>query len=290
MGQKMGRQAAQNGRMTRLRQALGADIDLRGHSIHSNRPLIAVTSSRLGNDPLLHRHVCQFLVRCLLDCRQREASLLIAAGSAIESWATRAAELLAVPIVVLSVDPDDESADILVTSRNTDAISRDAVVIALADRVDAVYVRRSGTVERCLRARIKTLCDASTRVAVCLSHQCAAPGLIAEGAIGWFHTSANSDRHTWDNSGKDHCLQEFDRHEHPQENCIWNVTDRWTRTDGRWLIHCTRQCDGAWPGETERQYRDSMILGDGSTLKRTALDTLIRILRSGQLVAGATAT
>ncbi len=152
--------------------------------------MIAVTSSRLGHDSGLHRHVCQFLTRCLLDCRQRNAALLVASGSAIETWATRAAELFAVPIVKLSVDSDDDHADIVIGSNSGEPLSRDATIIALADRVDAVYVRRGGIVERCLRARVEDRCDASTRVAVSLTRQCAAPGLIAVGAIGWFHGTA----------------------------------------------------------------------------------------------------
>lgn len=265
-------------RITRLQRAVGPVILSRSEPIESPHPLIAVTSSRLGHDSSLRRHVCQFLSRCLLDCRQRNAVLLVASGSAIEAWATRAAELFAVPVVRLSVDPNDDLADIVIGTARDEPLSRDATLIALADRVDAVYVRRGGTVERCLQARVEDRCDASTRVAVSLTRHCAASGLIAAGAIGWFHSSAKSDRcKLFSTDGDDSRLEE-------------TRSDEWTRTDGQWLIHCTRQCDGAWPGETQRQYRDSILLGDESSASRGPLDALIRIVRSGQLVAGATAT
>ena len=282
--------AAHNERMTRLQQALGPVTVLRPDGLLSPCPLIAVTSSRLGHDPHLHRQVCQFLVRCLLDCRQREASLLIALGSAIESWATRAAELFAVPIVNLSVNPGDDRADILVASPRGDALSRDSVMIALADRVDAVYVRRKGTVERCLRDRVERRGDVSTRVAVCSTRQCAASDLIAAGAIGWFHARAKSDGRARDSRDVGHWPASGIGPGEGIENSVSGASDSWARTDGQWLIHCTRRSDGAWPGETERQYRDWVLLGDESSAKRSALDALVRIVKSGQLVAGATAT
>ncbi len=275
----MGPESSRNERVARLQRAVGPVIVSRGESIESSNPLVAVTSSRLGHDAGLHRHVCQFLTRCLLDCRQRNASLLVTTGSAIENWAIRAAELFAVPVVKLSVDPNDDLAETVILSQSGEPLSRDAVTIAVADRVDAVYVRRGGTVERCLRARVEDRCDASTRVALSLTRHCAASGLIAVGAIGWFHGSATTEHSSEESSSSlDSRLVQT------------QSDDEWTRTDGQWLIHCTRRRDGAWPGETVRQYRDSILLGDESCASRSPLDALIRIIRSGRLVAGATAT
>lgn len=268
-----------NRRIARLCGAVGAVTVSRGGVADSVDSLIAVTSSRLGHDPALHRHVCLFLCRSLLDCRQRHASLLVASGSAIEPWALRAAELFAVPVVRLSVDAKDETADIVVRPVEGERLSRDAVLIAVADRVDAVYVRRGGTIDDCLRRRIDERGDASTRVAVSMMPKCAAAGLIAAGAIGWFHVRDKAGTGNVEGST-------LDRTEFEQ-----NVADdAWTRTDGKWLVHCTRGCDGAWPGETERQYRDSILIGDESSIRRAPLDALARIVRSGQLVAAATAT
>lgn len=286
----MGLGSGPNERITRLQQAVGPVNVSRGDVLESPQPLIAVTCSRLGHDVQLHRHVCQFLTRCLLDCRQRRAVLMIATGSAIESWATRAAELFAVPVVKLSVDPHDQLADIVVCSQRGERLSHDAAIIAVADRVDAVYVRRRGIVESCLRTRVEQRCDASTRVAVSSTPQCAAAGLIAAGAIGWFHSATRSAGHLPNHAEAQPSQPDrFDGADgHPDHRCP--ESEAWIRTDGQWLIHCTRQRDGAWPGETERQYRDSVLLGDDSSARRGALDALIRIVKSGQLVAGAKAT
>jgi hypothetical protein len=264
-------------RIRSLRDAVGR-VDV-SHPAGAD-PLIAVSSSRLGHDSRLHRNVCQFLCRSLLDCRHRGASLLVASGSAIEPWAVRAAELFAVPLIRLSVNRDDQSAEIVVRSRDGAPLSRDAAVIGLADRVDAVYVRSGGTIERCLRQRVNDRRDASTRVAVAMTETCAAADLIAAGAIGWFRSTACEDRRGVRNAID---LEGQSCHATPR-------SDSWTRTDGKWLIHCTRGRPGAWPGETERQFRDSILLGDESSQSRQPLDALTRIVRCGRIIAGATAT
>ena len=174
-----------NERIRRLRDVGPVALARSPPSIPSG-PLIAVTSSRLGRDASLHRHACKFLCRSLIDCRQRGGTLLIAAESAIAPWAIRAAELFAVPLLTLSVAPRQTSSDIVVSS-TAGEISSDLVAIAIADRVDAVYVRRGGRIEHCLRSRIEDRADVSTRVAVSALGRCAAIRLIAAGGIGWFH-------------------------------------------------------------------------------------------------------
>lgn len=271
-------------RICRLCEAVG-EVELT-HPL-TTEPLIAVTSSRLGHDWRLHRDVCQFLCRCLLDARTRNASLLVASGSAIEPWAARAAELFAVPLLRMSVyspstDSRDPSVEIVARSPNGSRLSRDAAVIGLADRVDAVYVRPGGTIERWLRRRIELRGDATTRVAMTSIGHCAAPALIAVGAIGWFRLTVGSVETNLDAAGD---VGEKDAED---ETVVADESDAWTRTDGQWLIHCTRGRWGAWPGETDRQYRDSILLGDESSPRRGPLDALERIVRGGRIVAGAT--
>ncbi len=229
---------------------------------------VAVVSSRLGHDIDLHRHVCRFLTRSLLDCRTRNATLIIATGSAIEPWATRAAELFGVKALRIAIGKDDPSADHFLPSEKR---PRDTFVIELADRVDAVYVRTGGNVEKGLRQRINRLHDASTRVAITSDSKCAAAGLIASGAIGWFYSvSANKPPVT------------------PPPD--FGENDQWTRTDGQWLVHCTRGPKANWPDETVRQYRDSILIGDDSSTDRQPIDALCRIIGSGRLIATSTAT
>jgi hypothetical protein len=267
----MGKNSVWDQRGERLRDAVGAVEFTWKSNLDDCDCLIAVTSSRLGHDVHVHRQVCQFLTRSMLDCRQRNGVILVASGSAIESWATRAAELFGVPLATVGIN--DEAASINVRAQ-VENLSRDAVVIALADRVDAVYVRQCGNIEQSLLARVQARQDASTRVAVSMNNKCAASRLIASGAIGWFYARASTKPEV----------------RPPQASCHRDLDDAWTRTDGQWLIHCTRQRTGAWPGETERQYQDAILLGDSAALARQPIDALARIIRTGRLTAGATAT
>jgi hypothetical protein len=260
-------------RLSRLRRAVGDVNVCPEERISQAAPLLGVTSSRLGHDPAWHRVACRFLARSVEQCRDRGATLLVAAGSAIEPWARRAAELFAVPLQVVAIEHGGP-ADVIVSGRQGGRLSRDAVLIALADRVDALYVRRGGTIERCLNDRIEQLQDASTRVAVGSLPTCAAAGLITRGAIGWYWPPPTAAA--------------------PRpirvESAPLDTHDEWARTDGRWLVHCTRGGHGAWPGETQRQYRDRVLLADRYSASSGPLEALIHILRSGRLVASARAT
>jgi len=266
-------------RVERLSIDVGHVSISRGPACDSVDVLVAVTSSRLGHDSALHRIACRFLCQSLLDSRHRGAALLVASGSAIEPWAVRAAELFAVPVILLSVDPDNRSADIFVRARDGRKLSRDAAAISIADRVDAVFVRRGGTVQACLQRRIVARGDASTRVAVSLAPKCAAKELIDAGAIGWFCGGAGPQNLAGVEATIPHSLRSAD-----------SIDDAWIRTEGQWLIHCTRAPAGAWPGETERQYRDSMLIGRDDLALRRPIDALMSIIRSGKIVAAATAT
>ena len=135
-----------------------------------NLPWVTMTSSRLGDDPGLHRDVCRFVSHCLLECRSRSAVLVVATGSAIEPWACRAAELFGVSVVRVQVGDSAPkiSPDVVIKT----SLSRDEVVVHLGDRVDAVYVRQKGNIASCLRERIRRRGDASTRVAITRLPKC----------------------------------------------------------------------------------------------------------------------
>ncbi len=224
---------------------------------------VAVVCSRLGQRAWLHQQVGRFLEDSARQCRTHHWRWLVAIGSAIEPWARRAGELFDVPVTTLGIN---QPADI--TIGLADAISRDVAVIAIADRVDAAYVRRGGTIEACLVRRLQSGRPTSTRVAVTHDRHCAGKELIRHGAIGWYcHTGRDSDT---------------ERSEPP------SIADEpWTEKAGEWLIHCTRGRTANWPDETMRQYRDGILLGDWKAIRRGPLESLIRILRSGRLLASA---
>ena len=237
---------------------------------------VAIASSRLGQSPVLHRQVCRLISLCMLECRRRQAVLLVAVGSAIEPWALRAAELYGVSVVQIAIGKvgAGDAADQIGIEVVDQTISRDAAVIAIADRVDVVYARGGGNIAGSVRDRLHQLEDVSTRVAITSLPRCAGRELIQAGAIGWF-TAAET-------------------HSDEQEQSIElpnvNAADQdWMHQESEWLVHCTRACVGPWPGETERQYRDAMLLG-GAASQRGPLEALTHILRSGRLIANATAS
>ena len=280
-------------RLSRLASAIGIDQDelvvaagntLANHPSWASgqadlqlgsRPWIAVVSSHLGHNPVLHRDVCRNLAQAMIQCRRRNGVLLVAEGSAIQPWAMRAAELFGVPVIQIVVGVDEAASDTLTLRIQTpDSVNllRDEAVVYLADRVDAVYVRCKGKIAQAVSARVKTRQDATTRVATTSLPKCAAKELIQAGAIGWIHIQ--------------HVQAQVQVQPLDHEPTF---ADDWMHQDGEWLIHCTRACDGAWPGQTESQYRDELLLNADAPV-RPPLETLQRIIRSRRLIASAIAS
>lgn len=236
-----------------------------GPPVDVARPMIAITSSRLGRDLTLHRHVGRLLSRVFLFARRNNGQVVVAHRSAIEPWAARAARLFDVPITILEITSSDPS------SRKNGA--RDATLIAAADRVEAVYVRPGGTIHQCLVDRIETRRDASTRVAVATDGRCAAAELIARGAVGRYLAGQAATA-----SGKRTASNRW---------VADSAHDDWTGKPDHWLVHCTRGSNGPWPGETPDQYRDSILLDQQGVAARGPIDALGRIVRTRRLVASA---
>ena len=228
------------------------------------REWLGIVSSRLGTDPVVHQSVCQRLSLSILECRRREWCILIAKESAIESWALRAAELFGVPAVV--VDQPREQSD--------QSFTRDELVVGLSDRVDALYVRRKGHISSCLMKRIGALNDCSTRVAVTKLPACSAKELIGSGAVGWLADQTAPTNSSHSNSPTEHFELQ---------------AESWMHNDGEWLVHCTRGRPGPWPGQTQQQYQDEILLA-GDQVASTPLDSLRRIIRIRRLIGSSTTT
>lgn len=237
-------------------------------------PLVALVSSRLGQDISRHRRVAAFLDRSADETRRRGGRWLVAAGSAIAPWAQRAAELFQVPITWLA--DEAHAGDVRHRDRN---LGRDDAVIAMADRVDAVYARRGGTIARGLAQRLQSDRNATVRVAVWPEKQSADAALIVQGAIGWYLPPPSRPAPT-PIDGKQR----------------WQIADPDEQSDldhEPWLVHCTRGVHGPWLGETERQYRDSILLagGDGGDpSRRDPIDSLIRIIQTQRLIGSSVAS
>lgn len=266
-------------RLWRLERICGFS-EVVGVPFHPDRPLVALTSSRLGNDPRQHFRVCRYLRRSMADCREIQGELLVARGSAIEPWVDRAAELFDFPCRKLAVSSLTRPTNLNGLKKDLQRVTADAAVIALADRVDALYVRPGGRIEQLVKDRLGWTRNADVRVAVASDRKCAAARLIRAGAIGWLEMRDRPQKTSPSDSLKTH--QKATLGEHP--------SDQWAHRQDDWLIHCTRGCHGPWPDETTRQYRDSMLMGLVSAQRRGPLDTLLRIVRSGRLIAAATAS
>ena len=232
---------------------------------------VALVSSRLGRDAERHRRIAEFLHRSARDVRRRRGRWWIAAGSAIAPWATRAAELYGVPLRVISAGKTPGDLCLWPPADNVDA-----ALIRLAERVDAIFVRRGGRIDRLMHRRLSEEPTWRARVGIWTDRGDASAGLLAAGAVGWY---LYGDRD-------------------PSPNGIPEPTSKRMRLlcdeplDG-WLVHCTRGRTGPWPGETESQYRDAILLAprtENEPPRSHPLATLRRILRSGRLVASAVAS
>jgi hypothetical protein len=245
----------------------------------AQHPLVAVVSSRLGRDSSRHRRIAQFLFRSAAETKRRDGQWLVAADSAIDPWARRAAQLYDVPILWLS-DGKSEG-EIMHRDRSLD---RDEAVIAMADRVDAVYVRSGGKVHTALHQRLQSSDTTSVRIAIWPEDRNSDHDLIQAGAIGWYlpvsQTASARIPSTAPKSTKQKCILQED-------------LDAQELNEDAWLVHSTRGVQGPWPGETVRQYQDSILLASETATDidtRQAIDTLARIVRSGKLIASALAS
>ena len=67
------------------------------------------------------------------------------------------------------------------------------------------------------------------------------------------------------------------------EATVQLATNRMVKS-GDWLVHCTRECDGRWPGQSQDQYLDDLILGRSAS-DHSVQATLRKILVERRLRA-----
>ncbi|MCC9604155.1 hypothetical protein LOC67_26680 [Stieleria sp. JC731] len=267
---------------------------------------IAVVSSHLGRSLPLHQHVCRYLTLAMLHARITEQVLLVAEGSAIETWAIRAAETFRVPFVKVSLNGSINHRDRLgrpspwIHVSCDKQLGRDQVLINMADRVDCVFVRAGGTIESVLRQRLIENQDATVRIASPLAvhpqSRRSYEQLLELGAVGWYCPPANQSGRVVSESSNE--SDAFAKAEVLGSEACDLASDktaerelRWcTEDDGQWLVHCTRSCVGPWPGESVSQYQDWMLLNDShqtNHYRGSCLGTLQRILKMQRLVGSA---
>ena len=244
---------------------------------------VGIISSHLGRSLVRHREVCRYLTLAVLQARRAGRVILIAEDSAIEPWATRAAITFRVPHVLLRLNEQSKDREIaddrpIVEIRSDKNVNRDQALVSIADRVDCVFVRAGGTIESVLRQRLAMRKDASVRIATHHAMPQKSKTLLyqfmQQGAVGWYCASRTVEDHGTSKTRTSYRAP--------------NANIDWCHTEGEWLIHCTRACDGPWPGESKSLYRDRILLGDANDDgEGNAAGTLQRILRMRRLVGSA---
>jgi len=239
----------------------------------TGRPTYAAVCSRLGRGLSARRRTFEYLQRAILRAKRDDAELLIVPGTAPEAWVRRGAELFDVPVREVTVAAPAE---------------RDAVLVALADRVVAVWVRRGGKIATLVAQRLRLCADDSTWVAVNEDSACAASELIDQGAVGWYlRDAAPQTSSACDLIAARPAQPSNDVSNAPQARVLLSADAMdWSE----YLVHCTRGRQGPLPGQTDTQYRDEVLLGGEGGQPATAIETLQAILRSGWLLGSSRVT
>ncbi len=273
------------------------DNDVTMSTLRNACSFTVVVSSRWGRDPQRHWEFGQFLMRSAREAYCRGAVLLVADGSAVEPWARRASKLTGAKLLRVGFGEQAHQARAQVRVRLPDAadIKRDEGIITMADRIDAVHVRRGGRIEACLKKRLQSptqrlVSRCSVRVGVTAMPTSAASNLMAAGAVGW--SLAATDRRDPVDDQKQ-CFRTHQNEPGGKRVAVPSIalglctTRDWLNEPEQWLVHCTRATQGPWPGETLTEYRDAILTHDRRIANRTALDTLCKIILTGELKSSA---
>jgi hypothetical protein len=238
-------------------------------------PWHAVVSSRLGKNLIGRRTEIAWMRHAIEKANHRGDRSLIVRDTAAASWAERACELLGFDPVRLAIEDSKEPWQKMALPVD---VCRDKLCIALADRIDAAYVRPGGTVYRLLRERIAQ--DTSPTVQVLLTQQenDATQQLIAAGAIGYWLGQPTRDESIARVDGSHLDLSSHvSGSDSPDARSLFEAPERW-------LIHSTRQRTGPWPGQSKTQFNDWLLLSPPVHEQPSPLETLNRIVHERRLV------
>ncbi len=153
----------------------------------------------------------------------------------------------------------------------------DRALMALADRVVALHVRRGGHVDTLLRKRLADGAESHGTIRIALGRDLVPPrlrdDLLAEGAIGWaLLRRTRSPTKTLCRSTR---AGRSGTHTHSATKRIVGLEEF---TDvAEFVTHCTRRRVGPWPGQSYEDFLDDLILGKEDA-DHSPLATLRRIL------------
>jgi hypothetical protein len=288
----------------RVETAKRLAVSLRESLIDDPRPWHAVVSSRLGRTPLAHHLELATLYRWVQQTVDASAVPLNVASTATDRWVARACRLLGIEPLRLdlvsgqcaSLESTATDKSFRITSQDPNA-SRDEVAIMLADRVDVAMVRRGGTIHRLLLKRLAQDEPATVRVLVPVEPwgQPVSPGssrviqeLIDAGAVGYCcHWDEVDDNPTKNRNG----INALGTASTIQSAAHCKLaTQRLLNHSDEWLIHCTRGRQAAWPGQSEEQFFDWLLLSAPHAADLSPLATLQRIVSQQQLIGSGRTT
>ncbi|KLU04976.1 hypothetical protein RISK_002969 [Rhodopirellula islandica] len=239
-------------------------------------PVLAPICSRLGHSPVRHREMARQLAASMMDAREHREHVVTIQKSAAEPWVTQAAKTFDLPLVRWDASqlasPEQLGSLPPNIAFHKIAQHRDEWIIAVADRVDVLHLRRGGKIEQAVLRRLEV---DPFGVRVGMDDPKAAERVLEAGALGRFLPRTSS-------TASDEPLPRREPSS-PTVSPMPSVLEQ-----DEWLVHCTRRCDGPWPGQSWPQYYDEMLLGSDEAASRESLDSLRRIVRMRRLIAGAT--
>ncbi|MED5402193.1 MAG: hypothetical protein VX669_17525 [Planctomycetota bacterium] len=220
------------------------------------RPKIALVSSHLGRWPHRRHDWFAALATACSDLVPAGSTLLSAAGTTTDPYLSRCAELFGHRIETKPVSGVPRRA-------------RDRLCVEDADTVIVLSARN--------HSRTASLVTELTQL----------PARIRP--VVWFARTASlvplATAMSWETHGARPFLS---RCRTPATPWTTSATTRLATVQDKrrddWLVHCTRECDGPWPGQSREEYLDNLILGRAES-DHSVQCTLRRILIEGRLRA-----
>lgn len=235
---------------------------------------------------------------------------LLLEGDTAASAVATTANTAGVSVVTGPLPTDGMAAPCRIIVRPPDCgWTRDRLAYLLADRLDVVSIRKNGANHPLLMERLREDQSGSVRVLVPIepwgqesspANQRLVEALIAAGAVGYCWGRETPGEKPADDELALDQLAEDQLVEHDlgvnadatvaQAEDAASSSARAARSlaesPSRWLIHCTRGRQGAWPGESESQFRDWLLLTAPYPVDLSPLATLRRIVGQRHLIGG----
>lgn len=234
------------------------------------RPSYGVACSHFGRSNLNLARSCRALRITMRDVSHHDGFLVSVRGTAIDDWAMLAATRFDIPLIQFrvadSIAPPCQLGPLQFEIPVQTSLPADRLLFALAPRVDVLFCRNGGRIDQAMRWRQAV--DTSRWLRVSSGpHDSSDPEWPPRNPVSTAQRSIKAHSHFVD----------------PARPCPASC---WCRQDNEWLIHCTRQRFGPWPGQSRLEFLMSLLAGVDAN-QWSAHGVLERIVSQGSLVASA---